>query len=242
MKDIFRINPNQLVETGIQQVDFDPSLVKRYEDKEYIGDWSNDGEYVITYMYENEYLAKMMYDLGYSLNWNNELPFNNNQQSNYRKDRMGIRFKRMSCVKLRKKRNSSGYSENSLKQHEEAKEKLKLKYDVDSVTNLYRRLIEDFNNFYREEQIKQVSKAFGNVYSWNVDDYEEIKVLTKEIEALEKKASELRQKRFDKRCELVVSYVESEEENIANDFVQPILQEVNKCKDEGYKSPFLRRF
>ena len=236
--DDYRVKVTEIVDKGIQQVEFDPSKVKRLEDKEYIVLY--DGEYQITYMYEDEALAKMMYDLNYSLNWNDDLPFDNAQQQKYRENRTGIRLKRYSHVKLRKKRNTSGFTDKSLEEYKNSVERLKARYNVDAVTNMYRRLVEDFNAFYRDEQIKKVSKAYGNVYNWKVEEYGEYRKLDEEILRLEEQLTDLRNKRFDKRCDIVVRCIEKKVESISSDFVPSIMDEVQRHKDEGYKSPFFR--
>ena len=112
--------------------------------------------------------------------------------------------------------------------------------DVDFIAEELQKLIADFNEWYAEEQKKKVVSTYGDIYGWKWETVEEIVNMDVEIKALEEELKQLRNKKFDRQCTLAVEFVKDKAEKIAEEFKQPLIEEINRKRVEGYKSPFFR--
>jgi hypothetical protein len=239
IKDNYRIIAQDIVEKGIQHVDFDPSKVVRVEANSYFAKYDNEAINYIRYTYEDEILAKMIKDFNYSVQWCG-LELKCDDQQRWRKDAKSINFNKTVKSKLRKQRGKDSYTDKSIQEHGAKVEEFEERYNVDFVTNQYKQLVEHFNNYYREEQIKKVVNTYGDIYGWKWEKVEEVSLLDKEIKELESKAKELRKKKFEKQCDFAVEYINDKYEKIADVFKQPLVDSINEKREKGYVSPFFR--
>jgi hypothetical protein len=240
MSKDYRIMAQDIVEKGIQQVEFNPDLIKVSVSDRTIGDWGNEGYQRVFVSYNDEDLAQIMAINNYHINWA-ETIFKGQHQATYSSDRKSIDFSKSVTVKLRKKPNVKGYTQKSISEFEEKANAMVEKYsNVDFIAEELQKLIAHFNEWYAEEQKKKVVSTYGDVYAWKWETVEEIVAMDEEIKAMQKKIDELRNKKFDRQCTLAVEYVKDKAEKIAEEFKQPLIDEINRKRVEGYKSPFFR--
>lgn len=240
MSKDYRIMAQDIVEKGIQQVEFNPDLIDVFVSDKQIGDWGGEGYQRVSVAYKDEDLAQLMAVNNYYIDWAKTI-FRGEHQDRYSSDRKAIKFHKSVTEKLRKKPNVKGYTQKSIDAFEEKAKAIVDKYtDVDFITEELKKLIADFNEWYAKEQKKKVVSTYGNIYSWKWETVEEIVAMDEEIKAMQKKLDELRNKKFDRQCTLAVEYVKDKAEKIAEEFKQPLIEEIERKRVEGYKSPFFR--
>ena len=239
MSKDYRINAQDIVEKGIQQVEFDPTKVELFVDDEYFCKYRNCGRQTVRVKYNDEDLARLMGENNYSITWAKTI-FNEDQQERYY-NRKGIVFRKSIESNLRKKPNVDGqYTENSIKKFKDKAKEMIDKYNLKFVTDEVEKLIAHFNEWYAEEQKKKVVSAYGDIYAWKWETVEEIVDMDVEIKALEEELKQLRNKKFDRQCTLAVEFIKDKAEKIAEEFKQPLVDEINRKRAEGYKSPWFR--
>ena len=240
MSKNYRIDAQDIVEKGIQQVEFDPSKIKVIVSDKNIGEWGSEGCQRVTVKYLDEDLAQLMAENNYYIDWAKTI-FRGGQQARYSSDRKSIDFYKSVSVKLRKKPNVKGYTQKSIDQFEEKAKAMVEKYtNVDFIAEELQKLIANFNEWYAEEQKKKVVSTYGDIYGWKWETVEEIVAMNEEIKALEEELKQLRNKKFDRQCTLAVEFIKDKAEKIAEEFKQPLVDEINRKRAEGYKSPWFR--
>lgn len=240
MSKNYRIMAQDIIEKGIQQVEFDPSKITTFVSDKSIGEWNSEGYQRVTVKYEDEDLAQLMAENNYHIDWA-ETIFKGGQQARYSSDRKSIDFHKSVSVKLRKKPNVKEYTQKSIDQFEEKAKAMVDKYtDVDFLSEELQKLIANFNEWYAEEQKKKVVSTYGDIYSWKWETVEEIVTMDEEIKVMQEKLNELRNKKFDRQCTLAVEFIKDKAEKIAEEFKQPLIEEIERKRVEGYKSPFFR--
>ena len=239
MNKDYRINAQDIVEKGIQQVEFDPTKVELFVEDEHFCKYRNCGRQTVRVKYNDEDLARLMGENNYSITWAKTI-FNEDQQERYY-NRKGIVFRKSIESNLRKKPNVDGqYTENSIKKFKDKAKEMIDKYNLKFVTDEVEKLIAHFNEWYAEEQKKKVVSAYGDIYAWKWETVEEIVDMDVEIKALEEELKQLRNKKFDRQCTLAVEFIKDKAEKIAEEFKQPLVDEINRKRAEGYKSPWFR--
>jgi len=240
MSKDYRIMAQDIIESGVRQVEFDPDKIEITVSDRIIGDWGGDGYQRVLVQYKDEDLAQIMAINNYSINWAKTI-FKSDHQASYSSDRKEILFMTSTTCKLRKKPNVKGYTQKSIDAFEEKADEMIEKYtNVDFLHEEFKKLFAHFNEWYEEEQKKKVVETYGNIYGWKWEKVEEIKAMNEEIKAMEEKISQMKQKRFDRQCTLAVEFVKDKAEKIAEEFKQPLIEAINEKRAEGYKSPFFR--
>jgi hypothetical protein len=235
----YRIYAQDIVESGIKQVKFDPSNVEIKVESEYFSDYSPTAEQRIVIFYKDQDLARLMGIQNYSVSWAKTIFKSDHQKRTW--DREGLVHYSYVESRLRKKPNVEGeYTENSIKAFKEKAKAIREKYNVEFVNEQIEKLIADFNGYYADKQRKEVIRVYGDIYAWKWETVEEISDMDIQIKVMEEKLKQLRNQKFDKQCEYVVKFVMDKAEKISDDFKQPIIDEVNKKRAEGYKSPWFR--
>jgi hypothetical protein len=240
MSNEYYIRAHDIIEKGVKQVEFDPSKLKvTVSDRNY-GEWGNEGYQRVFVEYQDEDLAQIMAYNNYHINWS-ETIFKAVHQARYTSDRKSIVFFKRVEHKLRKKPNVKGYTDKSIKEFDEKADKVVETYtDVDFLHTELKKLFKHFNEWYAEEQKKKVVETYGDIYGWKWETVEEIVAMDEEIKAMQKKLDDLRNKKFDKQCSFAVEFVKDKAEKIAEEFKQPLIDEIERKRMEGYKSPFFR--
>lgn len=232
MSETYRIRPHQLVESGIKRVKFDESKVVLQTSSEELGGWSNTAETFLSYVYDDKELSLMISDLRYHMPWTDTCVKNN--IGSFRKDPKGLLITKSIKTKLRKKPNKDEYTDNSIADHRRRAAKLD-RYDLQYAKDEFRQAIEAFNKWYVEEQTKEVVNRFSDIDAWKFDEEADIKEMSEEIQTLKARIKELQNKRFQRKCDLITTWIENDEEKISDDFKSLIANEVKNKKEQGYK-------
>tara|TARA_R100000951_G_scaffold101420_1_gene92984 strand:+ start:41754 stop:42461 length:708 start_codon:yes stop_codon:yes gene_type:complete len=230
----FRIEPNKLIESGIDRVKFDPSKVKLDSDEDYNSTHSNTATRSVRYSYGDAELGNKILGLGgYCIQWSETKVVNNGD----RWKSTGLYLARAVKTQLRKRPNKSEFTQKSLDSHAQ-RAKVLDDADLAWATEQFKIAVEHFNAWYVDEQVKKVSKAFSSPSTWNFKaeaDIEEMEIQLQEL-ALRRKL--LKKKVFDRKCDLMVQFVKDTEERVSQDFKQPIIEAIIAQKSEGESDSF----
>jgi hypothetical protein len=235
----YRIYAQDIVESGIKQVKFDPSNVEIKVEGEYFSDYSPTASQRIIITYKDKDLARLMGIQNYSVSWAKTIFKAQDQKRTW--DREGIVHYSYVESRLRKKPNVDGeYTENSINKFKERAKARREKLNVEFVNEQIEKLIAEFNEYYADKQRKEVVRVYGDIYAWKWETVEEINDMDIQIKVMEEKLKDLRNKKFDRQCDYVVQFVKDKAEKISEEFKQPIIDAVNEKRAEGYKSPWFR--
>jgi hypothetical protein len=233
----YTIETHKIITSGIERVEFDPSKVRLMKDADEVSSYHNEAERFMFYKYEDIEVALKIYDLGFSLGWGKTKVEGGSAYASRRDNVNGLSlFKRIS-TKLRKRPNKDEYSQASLDKHKKRAESLD-QYDLNYAKEQFALAIKEFNEWYVEEQIKRTVNRYSDIGQWKFDTDKVIVDMNQDIADLSDKIKELKQKRFDKKCELVLNSIESKDESINGELRQPLIEEINKQRGEGYKGSF----
>ena len=228
----FRISTNKIIENGIERVEFDPSKVKLIKDTNEIDTFRNEAERFMFYKYEDAEIALKIYDLGYCLGWGSTKVEGGSSYCSRRDNISGLNLFKRIATKLRKRPNRNEYSQASLDKHKERAESLD-KFELNWAINQFSMVVHEFNEWYVEKQTSETINRYSEVNMWTFTDDKEIVDINLEIKKSTEKIKELKKKRFDMKCELVLNSIQDEETKINDELKQPLIDSINKQREKG---------
>ena len=170
----------EVLKQGYKKIEFTPEFitVKKYEN-------TSDGVGVktITFIYTEPTLVELYVSKFYNAYSMREF----SPMVNYCKYSKGFYLQQSKSVKMRKKRGSDDYSDNSMA----AYNKIELTLDKDKAIEFFQSTVNKINLKAESELANEMARYYGNVGAYNLES-ERIAFLNKQLEDLNKTYLELR--------------------------------------------------
>jgi len=231
----FRININDMIKNGIDRIVFDPSKVSILSDYDEISDYRKVATRRISYTYDDSDLSNKIESLhGFHLSHVDTKVKVNGDRWNTN----GLALSKTIATKLRKKPNTDAYTDNSMEKHKERVSKMH-DFDKDFAVEQFKLVVERFNDWYVEEQIREFTKELSCAMVWDFNDEKEIvdfdkeiMDFDKEIDVLKQKRAAIKDKKLDTQYSLMLKYINSEKETISNDLRKPLMDTIEAKRSQ----------
>jgi hypothetical protein len=218
----FRIDARQLIETGIDHVDFDPSKVKLKKDfNDDMPDFGNIAERFLSYEYDDV-------DVAEKIKIGNDT-FVKGSWDHWKKE--NLKIERKVQTKLRKKKGGSGWTDNSRIKHMDDSKRLD-SCDLDWAKEQFEEAFGHFNDWYVEEQKKRVAQYYGVISAYNFTE-KEVVDLEAEYSAIKAKLRTLSKEIVQTKYNLVTKDIKSGELGFSKDFTEVVLTQLEANQEKG---------
>lgn len=224
----FRIEPRNIIETGIDRIEFDASKVKLISDtNDDDPSWGNEAEKQIIFAYEDAEICQKITDLSYSFRWGKTCV----QGAWDRWKAHKFTIVKKATTKLRKKKGGKEWTDNSRIAHLDNAKRLD-KFDLEWAIEEFEYAFHEFNQWYEDEQRKAVKRVYGGVSSYKFDE-PEVVTLQEQYSELRKQIQELNVKITQTKYNVLLKKLKADKMGVSPDFKEDLIEELEKNKLEN---------